>query len=58
MILGDPQVGKTTIVNRYAKNLKKLGTSYTPTIGVDFVHMKYRMKEGKTIPVHIWDSAG
>ena len=35
VIVGDNAVGKTTLVNKFANNIKEFKPSYFPTIGVD-----------------------
>ena len=55
VFIGDPYVGKTSLLERYTSNT--LPDPYTTTIGVDF--FVSRMKVGD-IPVklQIWDTAG
>ena len=54
-LLGDSNVGKTSLLTRFCDNSFK--ESYNNTIGVDFkvVTLKYK---NKIIKVHIWDTAG
>lgn len=54
-IIGDANVGKTSLLTRYCDNVFK--ESYNNTIGVDF--RVVTMKLGDTVAkVHIWDTAG
>lgn len=54
-LLGDSNVGKTSVLTRYCDNIFK--PKYCNTIGVDFkvVTLKYQETIAK---VHIWDTAG
>ena len=54
MILGDSDVGKTSILRKYCKN-EFLG-SYVATIGIDF-QLKYLNINDKKIKIQIWDTA-
>ena len=55
MLIGDSNVGKTSILKRFCKNI--FSTSYISTVGIDFEN-KY-IKIGKqTINLQIWDTAG
>ena len=55
MILGDSNVGKTSILRKYCKN--EFTGSYVATIGIDF-QLKYLNIDGKKIKLQIWDTAG
>ena len=54
-VIGDANVGKTSLLTRYCDNVFK--ENYNNTIGVDFrvVSLKYKDILAK---VHIWDTAG
>ena len=55
MLIGDSNVGKTSILKRFCKNI--FSTSYISTVGIDFEN-KY-IKIGKqTKNLQIWDTAG
>ena len=54
-LLGDSNVGKTSLINRYCDNIFK--ESYNNTIGVDFRVITVKYKDIIT-KVHIWDTAG
>ena len=55
MLLGDSNVGKTSIIKRFCKN--EFTTSFIATIGVDF-ETKYIKINKKIINMQIWDTAG
>jgi len=55
MILGDSNVGKSSILRKYCKN--EFNGSYVATIGIDF-QIKYLNIDGKKIKLQIWDTAG
>jgi small GTP-binding protein len=55
ILLGDPRVGKTSLLLRYIKN--KFLDSYKTTIGVDF--LSKQIKFGKdNVKITLWDVAG
>ena len=55
MILGDSNVGKSSILNKYCKN--DFSGKYKTTIGIDF-QIKYLNINKKKIKLEIWDTAG
>ena len=55
MLIGDSNVGKTSILKRYCKN--QFSESYISTVGIDF-ETKYIKVGKKTINLQIWDTAG
>ena len=55
MILGESQIGKTALINRYSKN--SFGLGYITTVGIDF-QIKFISLKGKNIKLQIWDTAG
>ena len=55
LLLGDSNVGKTSIFNRYYTN--KFKGNYSSSIGVDFQTKNYNYKD-KNYSVHIFDTAG
>lgn len=55
IVVGDPSIGKTSMINRYVT--KTFSDKYILTIGVDFM-MKTINYEDKTIKLQIWDTAG
>ena len=57
ILLGDSGTGKTSIMNRYLDNDAPCHHT-EPTIGVDFRLKTGIEKDGKTIKLHIWDTAG
>ncbi len=59
IVVGDPSVGKTSLIRRYAN--KKFEESYLPTIGADFTIKQIDIKEDnavKQIMLQIWDMGG
>ena len=55
IIIGDPEIGKSTIMERYAHNT--FHKDYIPTIGVDFSN-KIIDLNNKTYKIQIWDTSG
>ena len=61
VVVGDPSVGKTSLIRRYAN--KKFEESYLPTIGADFTIKQIDLKDQATkatkqIMLQIWDMGG
>ena len=60
IVIGDPQVGKTSLLNNFIK--KKFIKQYLPTVGVNILKymLKFETKENKKIDVNLlfWDIAG
>jgi small GTP-binding protein len=54
-VLGDPGVGKTSIINRYVKNV--FSPEYLSTIGANISTKELELEPGKLI-FSIWDIAG
>jgi small GTP-binding protein len=54
-IVGDANVGKTSLLTRYCDNVFK--ETYNNTIGVDFRVVTLKFQDSYT-KVHIWDTAG
>jgi small GTP-binding protein len=56
-ILGDPAVGKTSLINKYITDSFK--ENYTPTLGVNIVSKDIRIEEiNSRIRLLLWDIAG
>lgn len=55
IIVGDPGVGKTSLINRYVNNLFR--ENYKSTIGVDFA-LKTFMRNKISVRMQLWDIAG
>ena len=55
ILVGNSGVGKTSILNKYIKNI--FDDNYTCTIGVDF-SLKNIEFSNKTVNLRIWDTAG
>ena len=59
IVLGDPTVGKTTLMLRYTE--KKFNELYIPTVGVQVSVKQVPVKLGKEkalVDLNIWDIAG
>jgi len=59
VVVGDPSVGKTSLIRRYAD--KKFDASYLPTIGADFTIKRIEIQKGNvihSITLSIWDMGG
>ncbi len=54
-IVGDPGVGKTSLILRYIEN--KFKENYIPTLGVEFLTKKIMVKDVETSLI-IWDIGG
>lgn len=55
MLLGESQIGKTSLIQRYVKN--NFNLSYITTVGIDFQLKQIKMNN-KSIKLQIWDTAG
>ena len=56
IVIGDPGVGKTAILNRLTQ--KKVPSAYRPTIGLDFATKSTLFRNRFIVKSHIWDTAG
>ena len=57
IIIGDSQVGKTSILKQY--NTKTFQQNSISTIGVDFINVTYKPEDGTgEVPTKVWDTAG
>lgn len=57
LVLGEPSVGKTSLVARYVNGL--FSTKYKSTVGVDFASKSIELDGGKTnVQLQLWDLAG
>jgi small GTP-binding protein len=56
VVLGDPAVGKTSLVRRHAKG--KYDFDSKATIGVDVTTKHYKLERGVLISLSVWDVAG
>jgi small GTP-binding protein len=56
LVVGEPGVGKTSLVARYSTN--KFSNNYKTTIGVDFAVKKIRWDEHTLVELQLWDLAG
>ena len=56
VILGDQGVGKSSITIRYIEGKFKDGAK--PTIGAQFQQIKTTLRNGNTLRINLWDTAG
>lgn len=56
VVVGEPGVGKTSLVHRYTKG--EFTSDYKATIGVDFSAKDITWEDGSEIQLHLWDLAG
>ncbi|MHA1378455.1 MAG: GTP-binding protein [Candidatus Helarchaeota archaeon] len=55
VVVGDPSVGKTSLIRRFSEN--KFDSSYTPTLGADF-NLKIVKLPGIQVAMTVWDIGG
>lgn len=55
VIIGDSNVGKSCLINRYVKS--QYSNNFKPTIGAEFFN-KEVVVDGKIVVSQIWDTAG
>ena len=55
LVVGDVEVGKTTIFNQFTKH--EFYPSYSPTTGYNFFFVKLKTNN-KVMKLHIWDTSG
>jgi len=55
MVLGDLNVGKTSLIDRYTKDFYR--PKQSPTIGLDYRNTDYSIRN-KVVRVQVWDTAG
>jgi Ras-related protein Rab-7L1 len=56
LLIGDPNVGKTSFVQRYANNA--FSQDYKGTVGVDFALKVLRVSGDTLVKLQLWDVAG
>ena len=56
VLLGDPAVGKSSLVQRFCQD--KFEENYKLTIGGAYLQKEVRLKNGDTLKLHIWDTGG
>lgn len=56
VLLGDPNVGKSSIAQRFCKNI--FSNQHTATIGGAYLQQKVLLDTGETMKLHIWDTGG
>ena len=57
VMLGDTNVGKTSLVLRFAEGYYR-ENSRSPTVGAFFITKRVQTEKGITCKVQIWDTAG
>ena len=56
VLLGDPAVGKSSIVQRFCSD--KFEDKYKTTIGGAYLQKEVKLKNRDTLKLHIWDTGG
>lgn len=56
VLIGDPQVGKTSMVTRYAKEM--FTKQYAPTVGVEFYLKRAVLPGPRSVSLKMWDVGG
>jgi len=56
VVIGDPSVGKSSLIRRYSDN--KFEDNYIPTIGTDFNLKLVKIPEVAEVSIQIWDIGG
>lgn len=56
VLLGDQNVGKSSIAQRFCKNV--FTTQHIATIGGAYLQQKVLLDNGESIKLHIWDTGG
>eukprot|EP00916_Digyalum_oweni_P027284 GHVL01044725.1.p3 GENE.GHVL01044725.1~~GHVL01044725.1.p3 ORF type:complete len:110 (+),score=25.21 GHVL01044725.1:312-641(+) len=57
IVVGNGQVGKTSMITRFAKN--SFTNEYKKTLAVDFLEKKIFLNDiGEDVIFHVWDTAG
>ena len=56
VLLGDPNVGKSSIAQRFCKNV--FSNTHIATIGGAYLQNKVVLENGESIKLHIWDTGG
>ena len=56
VLLGDPSVGKSSLVQRFC--VSKFEDKYKITIGGAYLQKDVKLKNGDTLKLHIWDTGG
>jgi len=57
VLLGDTEVGKTTLITRFKYPQDTPNGAYQPTIGIDFVSKTVQV-QGRALRLQLWDTAG
>jgi len=58
VVLGDTEVGKTTLTSRFVHPEERTSDDYVATIGIDFSAKAVKLPGGGSIRLQLWDTAG
>lgn len=56
MVIGDPSVGKTSLIRRFVE--KQFSEDYLPTIGINFLRKNVFVNQNTQASLILWDVAG
>ena len=56
VLLGDPNVGKSSIAQRFCKHI--FSNQHIATIGGAYLQQKVLLESGESMKLHIWDTGG
>ncbi|TFF85120.1 MAG: GTP-binding protein [Promethearchaeota archaeon] len=57
-ILGDGEVGKTTLLTTFVKGIDRFKEDYKATIGANIMTKNYQLLDNITVNLNMWDLAG
>ncbi|MHA1270099.1 MAG: GTP-binding protein [Candidatus Helarchaeota archaeon] len=57
-ILGDGEVGKTTLITTFVKGIERFKQDYKATIGANIMSKDYKLLDNIVVRLNIWDLAG
>jgi small GTP-binding protein len=58
VILGDGEVGKTTLLTTFVKGIDRFKEDYKATIGANIMTKNYKLLDNITVNLNMWDLAG
>ena len=58
ILIGDTNVGKTSIISKFLRGVFPQSSDVIPTIAAEFANKIIQIKEGGFIKAQIWDTAG
>jgi len=56
LVVGEERAGKTALVMRYCKDT--FTDTYEPTIGIDYHNKEFRLENGDSVKLQVWDTQG